>query len=1010
MWDNFRRFARRTMFAACALLFLPQGSPAQPTYRFFSWTTDNGLPQNSIQALLQTRDGYLWMSTLDGLVRFDGLNFRIFNRQNTPALTTNGFQYFALLEDRQGCLWAGTLTGGAVRVCDGIFTLFTMKDGLPNNTVIRIDEDEEGTIWIFTDPGLAKWQNGHLIRVAPQPGSPFNPYLTTSDEKIGVDGHFFGLWRMDAHGWQRFAYGHWSPFPLPRALKDPSNLHILSNVEDSQHRLWYKLPETPSVYYCVDRGVLTEYRSFPTGRTFVAYKDHLGNLWTTDAAARTALWKDGNFTPLHGFSTPFVFRVLEDKEGTLWIGTAKEGLFRADPQAITIYEHPNGSQWNVVEPVLQDRAGSMWFGSRLGLFRLNNGKYENFYHAGEASKRMDWNNIVSSIYEDRDGTIWAGTWNGLSKREGSHLVSDSASAGIEGRINAILRDRGGDLWVGGEKGLYRIHNGHSTQLGRADGFASDSPYVQAIFQDHQGALWIGTASGLARVVQGRFSMLPATAGLSITALYEDAQGVLWIGTYDTGLARLDGENFTRYTEKDGLFNNGVFQILEDDMGSLWLSCHLGIYRIKKQELNDFAAGRISLVTSSHFGKADGLLSVESSSQGQPTGFKARDGKLWFPTAEGLAVVDPKEIRFNRQPPPVAIEGLTVDGHATDFRAGVRIKPGQENLEIQYTALSLVKSHQIRFRYRLEGLDRDWTNAGGRRTAYYSRIPSGSYTFRVIAANSDGIWNMTGAALTVQVLPPFYNTWWFRLLTALSIAGLIYLIWQRRTAHWKHRQAAQQAFSRELLASQERERKRIAAGLHDSIGQRLMVIKNLSLLRLQNQNGNRVDREQVEEICMEASSAIAEVREISHNLRPYQLDRLGLTQALRSMVEHVGKGSATRFTAQIDDIDDLFTPDFQIGFYRIVQECLNNILKHAEAGEAAVVVERSGTRLRLSVSDNGRGFTTPATYTEGRKGGFGLINISERVQLFAGKLEIESAPMKGATININIDTKGRVDVL
>ncbi len=950
------------------------------------------------------------MSTLDGLVRFDGLNFRIFNRQNTPALTTNGFQYFALLEDRQGCLWAGTLTGGAVRVCDGIFTLFTMKDGLPNNTVIRIDEDEEGTIWIFTDPGLAKWQNGHLIRVAPQPGSPFNPYLTTSDEKIGVDGHFFGLWRMDAHGWQRFAYGHWSPFPLPRALKDPSNLHILSNVEDSQHRLWYKLPETPSVYYCVDRGVLTEYRSFPTGRTFVAYKDHLGNLWTTDAAARTALWKDGNFTPLHGFSTPFVFRVLEDKEGTLWIGTAKEGLFRADPQAITIYEHPNGSQWNVVEPVLQDRAGSMWFGSRLGLFRLNNGKYENFYHAGEASKRMDWNNIVSSIYEDRDGTIWAGTWNGLSKREGSHLVSDSASAGIEGRINAILRDRGGDLWVGGEKGLYRIHNGHSTQLGRADGFASDSPYVQAIFQDHQGALWIGTASGLARVVQGRFSMLPATAGLSITALYEDAQGVLWIGTYDTGLARLDGENFTRYTEKDGLFNNGVFQILEDDMGSLWLSCHLGIYRIKKQELNDFAAGRISLVTSSHFGKADGLLSVESSSQGQPTGFKARDGKLWFPTAEGLAVVDPKEIRFNRQPPPVAIEGLTVDGHATDFRAGVRIKPGQENLEIQYTALSLVKSHQIRFRYRLEGLDRDWTNAGGRRTAYYSRIPSGSYTFRVIAANSDGIWNMTGAALTVQVLPPFYNTWWFRLLTALSIAGLIYLIWQRRTAHWKHRQAAQQAFSRELLASQERERKRIAAGLHDSIGQRLMVIKNLSLLRLQNQNGNRVDREQVEEICMEASSAIAEVREISHNLRPYQLDRLGLTQALRSMVEHVGKGSATRFTAQIDDIDDLFTPDFQIGFYRIVQECLNNILKHAEAGEAAVVVERSGTRLRLSVSDNGRGFTTPATYTEGRKGGFGLINISERVQLFAGKLEIESAPMKGATININIDTKGRVDVL
>lgn len=948
------------------------------------------------------------MSTLDGLVRFDGLRFRIFNRQNTPALTTDGFQFFALLEDREGCLWAGTLTGGAVRDCNGVFTSFTVKDGLPNNTVVRIDEDEEGAVWIFTDPGLAKWQNGRLIRVAPEPGSPFNPYLTISNYMVGADGYRFGLWRMNAHGWQRFAYGHWSDFPLPFPLKDPSKLHILSSIEDAQHRFWYRLPETPGVSYCVTNGVLTQFPGVAPV-DFVTYQDRLGYLWATNAAGRSRLWKDGHSTDLSGFSTSFLFRVLEDREGTIWIGTAKEGLFRADPQAITTYQHPNGSQWNLVEPVLQDRMGNIWFGSRLGLFRLIDGKYENFYHAGQALRRMAWNNIVSAIYEDRDGTLWTGTWDGLSKREGGHLVNDPASSAIAGRVNAILRDRAGDLWVGGEKGLYRIHNGHCTRIGRGDGFASDSPYVQTIFEDHRGALWIGTASGLEHSVDGRFSMVPASAGLSITALYEDAEGVLWVGTYDTGLARLNGKSFTRYTEKDGLFNNGVFQILEDDNGFLWLSCHLGIYRIPKQELNDFSLGRISLITSSHFGRADGMLSVEGSSQGQPTGLKARDGKLWFPTTRGLAVVDPKTVRSNGQPPPVAIEELTVDGLRSDFHNGVKIRPGQENLEIQYTALSLVKSQQIRFRYRLEGLESDWTNAGGRRTAYYSRIPSGSYTFRVIAVNSDGIWNSTGASLPVQVLPPFYSTWWFRSLSALSLAGLVYLIWQRRTAQWKQRQAAQQAFSRELLASQERERKRIAGELHDSIGQRLMVIKNLALLRLQDQNRNRVDREQVEEICTEASSAIAEVREISHDLRPYQLDRLGLTQALRSMVEHVGKGSTTAFHASIDDIDNLFTPEFQIGFYRIVQECLNNILKHAEASEALVVVERKGTRLRLTVSDNGKGFTTTATYAEGRKLGFGLTNISERVQLFAGKLEIESAPMNGATINITIDTKGRKDV-
>ena len=1007
MCGTFRRFAHRTALFAYLLLFLLRASVAQPPYRFFSWTTENGLPQNSIQALLQTRDGYLWMSTLDGLVRFDGVRFRIFNRQNTPALTTNGFSFFALMEDRQGCLWAGTLTGGAIRYCNGTFTSLTVKDGLPNNTILRIDEDEAGTVWIFTDPGLAKWQNGRLIRVAPEPGSPFNPYLTASANNVGADGYLFGLWRMEAHGWQRFAYGHWSHFPLPFPLKDPSKLHISSSIEDSRHRFWYKLPETPNVYYCVDRGVLTQYGGI-AAEDFVTYKDRPGYLWATNRAGHSRLWKDGHSTELPGFSTPFMFRMLEDREGTLWIGTAKEGLYRADPQAIAMYQHPNGSQWNVVEPALQDRTGSIWFGSRLGLFRLKNGKYENFYHADKASKRMAWDNIVSAIYEDRDGTIWAGTWDGLSKREGSHLVSDPASVEIQGRINAILRDRAGDLWVGGEKGLYRIHDGHCTQLGRADGLAGDRLRVQTIFEDRRGTLWIGTSSGLARSDRGRFSMLPAAADLNITALHEDAAGVLWIGTYDTGLARLDGATFTRYTEKEGLFNNGVFQILEDEQGFLWMSSHLGIYRIKKQELNDFSAGRISLITSSHFGKGDGLLSVECSSQGQPTGFKARDGKLWFPTTQGLAVVDTTAVKFNRQPPPVVIEELTVDGHATDFHAGVTIKPGQENLEIQYTALSLVKSQQIRFRYRLDGLDLNWINAGARRTAYYSRIPAGTYTFRVIAANSDGIWNETGARLVVQVLPPFYSTWWFRLLSALSIAGLIYLIWQLRTAQWKQRQATQRAFSRELLASQERERKRIAAELHDSIGQRLVVIKNLALLRLQAQNGNLVEREQVEEICTEASSAIAEVREISHDLRPYQLDRLGLTKALRSMVDSVGKASTTAFSASIDDIDDLFTPEFQIGFYRITQECLSNILKHAEASEAKVVVRRSGTRLQLSVSDNGKGFTTSGTDTEVRKGGFGLINISERVQLFAGKLEIQSVPLKGATITVDIDTNGLRD--
>lgn len=994
-------FARRMAFLVCLFVVLVRTSPAAAPYRFFSWTTENGLPQNSIQALRQTRDGYLWMSTLEGLVRFDGLHFQVFNRQNTPTLAANDFSFFALLEDRQGCLWAGTWSGGAVRYCHGTFASLTTRDGLPNNTVVRIDEDEAGTVWIFTNPGLSKWRSGHLVRVAPEPGSPFNPYLTVSNYNVGADGSLFGLWRMEAHGWQRFAYGHWSHFPLPFPLQDPSKLHILSSIEDSESRFWYRLSATPDIYYCVDHGILTRYVGVPTGY-FVTYKDRRGYLWATDAAGHCILWKDGQIFPLSGFSTPFIYRVLEDREGTVWIGTAKEGLYRADPRVITVYQHPNGSQWKLVQPMLQDRAGNVWFGSRMGLSRFRDGKYEDFYRRHKANARMAWSNIVSALYEDRDGTIWTGTWAGLAKRVGTRLVSDPASDEIQGGISAIFRDRAGDLWVGSDKGLYRIHGGHCTLVGR-DGSTNDSLRAQVIFEDRRGTLWIGTTIGLGRFEHAHLSMLPTTAGLSITALHEDAAGVLWIGTYDAGLVRLEGETITRYTQKDGLFNNGVFQILEDDGGFLWLSCHLGIYRVKKQDLNDFASGRISFFTSVHFGKRDGLLGVECSSQGQPTGFKARDGQLWFPTAKGTAVIDPKEVTFNRLPPPVVIQGLTIDGHAADFHPSVKIKPGQENLEIQYTALSLVKSQQIQFRYRLEGLDTDWVNAGTRRTAYYSRIPPGAYTFQVIAANSDGVWNTEGASLALSILPPFYVNWWFRLLVGLSIAGLAYLAWWLRAAQWKQRQAAQAAFSRELLASQERERKRIAGELHDSIGQRLVVIKNLALLRLQVQDGHLDAREQVEEICAEASSAIAEVREISYDLRPYQLDRLGLTRALQSMIESFGKASTTAFSASIDNIDDLFTPELQIAFYRITQECLSNILKHAEAGEAKVIVRRVATRLRLTVSDNGKGFTVGAIYIEARKGGFGLIGISERVQLFGGKLEIQSAPTKGATINIDINT-------
>jgi signal transduction histidine kinase len=598
----------------------------------------------------------------------------------------------------------------------------------------------------------------------------------------------------------------------------------------------------------------------------------------------------------------------------------------------------------------------------------------------------------------------AGMWDGSIVRleDGRLYEEKSLSARIKGRIYGILRDHSGDLWFGGEQGVYRLQNDgvHHYKL---QNILRDSA-VEVMFVDREGTLWIGTRSGLLRYSNGTFAAVEGLLGSYITALYEDGAGILWVGSYDDGLIRLahgpNGMQCTRYTTEQGLFNNSAYQILEDDLGYLWMSCDLGLYRVRKQELNDVAAGRLAQVTSTHFGPADGL-SGQCNSEAQPLAFKARDGRLWFATQDGIAVVDPSAIPISPKAPPVIIEGCLLDRQPVNCRSGVQMKPGQENLEINYTALSFIKSDQIRFRYQLEGLDRDWIETGTRRNAYYSHPPPGRYVFHVSAASSDGVWNLAGESLPVVVLPAFYQTWWFLAVVLAGAAGAIVSAWHYRVSQLKRAHATQQAFSRQLIASQEAERKRIAAELHDSLGQRLVIIKNLALISLNNGTSSGAGRLPMEGVSTEASQALSEVREISYNLRPYQLDHLGLTKAIDAIVNRASSATAIAFKAEIDEIDDVFSKDSEINFYRIVQECINNLMKHSQATRASVAISCTPAEVLLSIHDNGRGFTPGASESGRAAGGFGLIGISERTQLLGGHLAIESAPGQGTTLNIRI---------
>lgn len=432
-----------------------------------------------------------------------------------------------------------------------------------------------------------------------------------------------------------------------------------------------------------------------------------------------------------------------------------------------------------------------------------------------------------------------------------------------------------------------------------------------------------------------------------------------------------------------------------------MSSNRGIYRTSRQQLNDFAEGRIPAIICTAYGKPDGMLNNECNGGRQPSALQTPDGHLWFPTQDGVVVIDPEAVPFNPQPPPVLIESVVLDHVHIGFADGVHIKPGQADLEIAYTGLSYTKPQQVRFRYRLVGQDGDWVDAGTRRTAYYPYLPPGRYTFQVIAANSDGVWNLEGASMQIAVLPPFYQTWWFITLAALVFAGLGLMAYSRRVRQLKRARAAQEAFSRRLIESQEAERQRLAAELHDGLGQSLVIIKNRALHGVEMRDGG-LAFEQMEEIADSAGQALFEVREIAHNLRPFQIDRLGLTKAIGAMVARADRANGVRFAADVEAIDGLLSPEFEINFYRIIQESINNVIKHSRATEACVTVRRTAQGIDLTIEDNGCGFDPAAARpSEPGQGGFGLTGLVERARILGSTPQIDSTPGRGTRIRLHL---------
>ena len=771
-------FVSRLSFAQEVITLDPSKRISQ--YIHSSWNTDDGLPQNSVSALTQSQNGYIWFGTEEGLVRFDGVTFATFDKQTDPAFRVNDI--VTMIETRDGSIWSGTRGGGIV-VFDGIqFSSINDSTGLGSNFITTLSEDQEGHVWIGTyGGGLAKYNRGVITNYDAEAG------FTAEFVSEVVQDQAKNLWIGTEQGLFRFHNNTFSPFEewgLETAF-------ITTLFQDASQQLWIATRESGLYVLSADSLRKYDHPELENGYITAIVQDHEGSLWlgmTGGVLIRLSGAHSERVESNSSLTESDILSLVEDQEGSLWIGTQGGGVHQIRNDIFTPFSAQEGLTNDRVYSVYDQEGVGTWVGTASGLNLLRANQLIPIPWASS----LDTQEILA-IWGDGDNDIWLGTYgNGLFHVQNNKLKQFTVADNLPSdNIFALHSDREGTLWIGTDAGVSVFDGKEFSTIDKTQGLPSQ--FITAFEESFDGSMWIGTYdAGLVKYGRGEIHTYSIENGLSangVLSLHEDTAGVLWAGTYGGGLNRLHQDKVVSYSSQDGLYNDNVYVIIEDDENYLWMTCNKGVFRVEKSALTRIANGEDIPIKSAVYGKPDGLRSAEATGGQQPAGWKARDGRLWFPTIGGVVSIDPSSMTTNAVVPPVVIEDMVIDYKSRDLQGAIHIEAGAKKLQITFTAPSFVEPNRVQFQYKLEGTDTEWSDPDTRREAFYTNLNPGQYTFRVRASNNDGVWNEEGAMLSFYLEPHFYQTAWFRSGVLLFLIAVGVIAYRGRIQQLKARQEA-----------------------------------------------------------------------------------------------------------------------------------------------------------------------------------------------------------------------------